>query len=258
MTLFLIVKIFVIIAAILSFIGLGINSSRSGGYSFPNMVTERNTGLYICIIACAVLFFGDSYFTQKEAIFTSSIALLLILTVAFLYPYILSAIKTRKINDAIHYGIKGTYWVKDYDDHYDKIYLVRRYTYQHNFRKSSDSDNREEHWGLLDLYDNETHKYIRTISEQLLWDMIKKHKSKSFPKSYYDYVIMYPKLQYSAYCIDKDSLKEIFSQYGQEHNMTINYDFVYSVDDEYLMIYNDDIKELEKDLPQLLAKAKDF
>ena len=218
MVLYQILKWSFIIAAVLAFTGLGINSSNIGGEYVQNNFLRRNVGLCLCVMLCAYLL--DNSFRILSMI-------LLLGVIFFLIVFIVEAIKTRKINDAIRYGIKGTYWTKYYDDDYEKFYLVRRYTYLHDFGKCSSSDNRENYYGLLDLYDNETHKFIRTVSKELLWEMIKKHISKdkvhSQIKTYCSFAIMYPKLQYGAYRIDVKKFKDIAAQYGSEHNITIEY-----------------------------------
>lgn len=242
-----------IIAAILAFAGLCINSSNAGGEYVQNNFLRRNIVLCLYVMLCAYLL--DNSFRMLSII-------LLLGVVFFLVVFIIEAFKTRKINDAIRYGIKGTYWTKYYDDDYGKFYLVRRYTYLHNLGKCSDSDNREEYYGLLDLYDNETHKFVRTVSKELLWEMIKKHISKdkvhSRMKTYCDFAIMYPKLQYSAYRIDVKKFKDIAAQYGAAHNITIEYEFVSSGNELYLMIYNQDISQLKKDLPELMNLADEY
>ena len=253
MLLYQILKWSFIIAAVLAFTGLGINSSNIGGEYVQNNFLRRNVGLCLCVMLCAYLL--DNSFRILSMI-------LLLGVIFFLIVFIVEAIKTRKINDAIRYGIKGTYWTKYYDDDYEKFYLVRRYTYLHDFGKCSSSDNRENYYGLLDLYDNETHKFIRTVSKELLWEMIKKHISKdkvhSQIKTYCSFAIMYPKLQYGAYRIDVKKFKDIAAQYGSEHNITIEYKFVSSGNALFLMIYNQDISQLEKDLPELMNLADEY
>lgn len=253
MVLYQILKWSFIIAAVLAFTGLGINSSNIDGEYVQNNFLRRNVGLCLCVMLCAYLL--DNSFRMLSMI-------LLLGVIFFLIVFIVEAIKTRKINDAIRYGIKGTYWTKYYDDDYEKFYLVRRYTYLHDFGKCSSSDNRENYYGLLDLYDNETHKFIRTVSKELLWEMIKKHiykdKVHSQIKTYCGFAIMYPKLQYGAYRIDVKKFKDIAAQYGSEHNITIEYEFVSSGNELFLMIYNQDISQLEKDLPELMNLADEY
>lgn len=253
MVLYQILKWSFIIAAVLAFTGLGINSSNIGGEYVQNNFLRRNVGLCLCVMLCAYLL--DNSFRMLSMI-------LLLGVIFFLIVFIVEAIKTRKINDAIRYGIKGTYWTKYYDDDYEKFYLVRRYTYLHDFGKCSSSDNRENYYGLLDLYDNETHKFIRTVSKELLWEMIKKHiykdKVHSQIKTYCSFAIMYPKLQYGVYRIDVKKFKDIAAQYGSEHNITIEYKFVSSGNELFLMIYNQDISQLEKDLPELMNLADEY
>ena len=251
MVLYQVVRWSLIIAAFLAFAGLCINSSNAGGGNVQNNFLRKNTVLCLCVIACA--YFIDDSYKVLSIILLSGV-------IFFLVVFIIESVKTRKINDAIRYGIKGTYWTKYYDDDYDKFYLVRRYTYLHDFRECSSSDNRENYYGLLDLYENSTHKFVRTVSEELLWDMIKKHRNKdkvySQLKSYSDFSIMYPSLQYSTYRVDKEKFKDIASQYGVEHNVNIEYEFVSSESDVYLMVYNKDISQLEKDLPELIKLAE--
>ena len=259
--LFLTIKTIIIIAAILSFLTFTTDSIAGhmrGGSRVPNIFLKRNAILCIFIIACSICI-GDNIFSQKAKVTLIAVILILTLIITFYYKFILGYIKTKRINDAILYGIKGNYWVKYYDDNYEKIYLVRKYTNQHNFYKSSSEDNQEKYYGLLDLYDNETHNYVRTISEELLWDMIKSHRDKNKGSSLFQtfryYRILQPSLQYGAYRINKASIKELFAQYEQTHNITIDYEFISSEGEELLMIYNKDIKVLKNDIPHILAKA---
>lgn len=256
---FYIIKFSIIIAAVLSFLTFMIDSiSHSRGSSVSNIFLKSDSLLCVFIIICSI-YFGDTIFSLKKQETVTAIILLALLVITFYYKFILGCIKTKRINDAILYGIKGTYWVKYYDDNYGKVYLVRRYTQQHDFYQSSSEENNEKNFDLLDLYENDTHNYVCTISEELLWDMIRPHKDKnkgtSLFRTFKYYRILYPTLQYTAYKINKTTFKERILQYEQTHNTTIEYDFVYSEGEERLMIYNTDVKSLKKDMPSILAKV---
>jgi len=261
MVLFKIIKIIVIIAALLSFVVLAINSSRDRSSRIPNIFARTNYALCWCIIVCSVLLFCNPHYTLKEVTTTISIFLLLILFITFFYKFILDSIKTRRINDAILYGIKGTYYTTYYDDDYDKLYLVRKYTYLHDFHKSSEEINKE-YFGLLDLYDNDSHRYIRTISEDLLWDMIRWHKNmdKMYAriKTYRDFVILYPSLQYSIYGINRERLQESITEYEKKYQIAVDYNLIESNSEPCIMIYNKDIEKLKVDIPMILSKVQEY
>lgn len=261
MVLFYIIKIIVIIAALLSFAVLAVNSWRDRDGKIPNIFARTNYVLCWCIIFCALFFFDTYHSTLKGVSTTISILLLLILFITFFYKFILDSIKTKKINDAILYGIKGTYYTRYYDDDYGKVYLVRKYNYLHDFHRSSEEISKE-YYGLLDIYDNDTHKYIRTVSEELLWDMIKIHNSKNkmFAHTRYfrDFIILYPSLQYSIYGINKDKFKACISEYEKERHIEVDYNFIVSNGEACIMIYNKEVDKLSVDIPAILSKVHEY
>lgn len=103
----------------------------------------------ICIIDCVILF---AYILTKGLIARNN---------------------SNKISRAIDNGIIGTIYA--YEGEEKKILTIKRHQFEFEYIDSYSykQKGRSKYYGILDLYDNETRKFIRSVAEEELLDMLK-------------------------------------------------------------------------------------
>lgn len=191
LALFLIAGYFVYLAS-----NDGYKVAFTHGYGFIWFLIIGNIALFAC--ECLGMAYGEEgessniYFNR--ILWGDGILLLGYFIILFSIRYY----KTKKINDAIFYGIIGR--------GSNTIILVRKsncvspWSIYPNL--GSQYYNNTQYTGLLNLYNNETHECIKSITENDLWEMLKLRKTYLLGRctsKYHDYSILYPQRMYSTW-----------------------------------------------------------
>ena len=172
----------------------------------------------------------------------------------------------NKINKALYYGLKGTAYTGAFDIDRDKILILKKHRQQYKVSDSYGYSHTKllPYSGIIDVYDNETLEYIRSVSEDELWDMIKERTGEEGlirkKVKYCQYSILSGDLCYNGEYLKyhkmafADLMKNSTCPYCGKSSAEIKYAFV-GFNRESLIFYNTCCKQANKFIEQLMKES---